>query len=96
MGHTVSFGAYGARIFYAIFFMLVWAQCASHRKRARTCYAELVFFHLVQSVDHLLHSGSSKVQNVDALFFMHEWTHRRSHKKRTGTCYVKLVFLHLV
>jgi hypothetical protein len=50
--------------------MLLWARGDFHKKRAATCYVELVFFHPVESVGHLVHFGASRERNVDALFFM--------------------------
>jgi hypothetical protein len=51
------------------------------KKRAETRYAEHVFFHLVRSVGHVVHSG------VSGVWFS---------KKRTRTLYAKLVFVHPV
>jgi hypothetical protein len=48
--------------------MLWWARGGFHKKRARTHYSKLVFFHLVGSMGHVVHSGVFKAQNVDALF----------------------------
>jgi hypothetical protein len=67
-----------------------------NKKHAGTCYAELVFFHLVESVAHVVHSVSSGARKIDALFFMLVWDWYRFHKKRDGTRYAELVFLHPV
>jgi hypothetical protein len=39
-----------------LFFILMWALCGSHRKRARTGYVKPVFLHSVQSADHIVRS----------------------------------------
>jgi hypothetical protein len=65
-------------------------------KRVGTCYAELVFFHPVQSAFNIVRSGMSRARNIDALFLMLNWAWCGSHKKRTSTGYTKLMFFHLV
>jgi hypothetical protein len=72
------------------------AQCRSHKKRAMTCYAELVFLHHVRSGGHVACFGSSIVQNTEAHFFMLGWARRGAHKKHAATSYVDLVFWHHV
>jgi hypothetical protein len=42
----------------ALSFMLGWGWYGFHKKRTRTCYAELEFWHLVGSVGHVVHSGA--------------------------------------
>jgi hypothetical protein len=54
----VCSGASRASNIDAIFFMLGWAQWRSHKKRAMTCDAELLFLHLVRSVGHGVHLGA--------------------------------------
>jgi hypothetical protein len=58
-GHVVHFGASGARNIDALFFILGWDQYGLHKKRAGTRYAELVFFHPVGFVGHVVRSGAS-------------------------------------
>jgi hypothetical protein len=43
------------------------------QKARLTCYTELVFFHPMGSTCHVVHSGVSRVQNIDALFFNPGW-----------------------
>jgi hypothetical protein len=78
------------------------SETSTHRsiqiqqKSARTCYAELVFLHPVGSASHVVHSGASKVRNIDTLFFMLGWDQFGFNKNRVGTHYAELVFLHPV
>jgi hypothetical protein len=44
-----------------LFFILGWALCGFHKKHAGTHYAEIVFMHLVGSMNHVVHSGASRV-----------------------------------
>jgi hypothetical protein len=55
-----------------------------------------MFFHSVGSAGHVVHSGVSRVQNINALFFMLGWAWCVLHKKCAETRYVDLVFLHPV
>jgi hypothetical protein len=72
------------------------AQCGFRKKRAWTCYIELVFLHPVGSASHVVHSRASQEWNVNALFFMLGWARCGSHKERAMTRYAELVFLHPV
>jgi hypothetical protein len=76
--------------------MLEWARCGFQKKCGRTCYAELRFLHLVGSAGHIVHSGASRLRNIEALFFMVGWAWCGLHTKFTGTRHAKLVFLHPV
>jgi hypothetical protein len=61
-----------------------------------TRYTELLFFHPVGYVSHVLHSSASGALSVDTPFFMLGWNWYGFHKICVGTRYAKLVFLHLV
>jgi hypothetical protein len=50
-----------------------WDQYGSHKKCARTCYAELVFQHRAGSAAHIEHSGASGARKVETLFFKFGW-----------------------
>jgi hypothetical protein len=41
-----------------------------HKNCDGTHYIELVFLHLVGSVGHVVHSGTSEERNVNALYFL--------------------------
>jgi hypothetical protein len=73
VGHVVHFGAFGAQNINALFFMLGWDWYGFDKNCARTCYAELVFFHPVGSAGHIVYSGVFWVRNVEALFLMLGW-----------------------
>jgi hypothetical protein len=61
-------GPFGAWNIDALYFMLRWTRCRSHKKRIGTHYTELVFLHLVWSTCHVARTGVSGSQNVDVLF----------------------------
>jgi hypothetical protein len=74
--------------------MLRLDQNGFDKKHVRTHYAELVFLHPVGSMSLVVHSGASRVRNIDALFFMIRWAWCGFHKKHAGTHYSRLLFLH--
>jgi hypothetical protein len=76
--------------------MLRLAWCGCYKKRIGTCYAELVFLHLMRYSGHVVCSGTSGARNLDALFFMLGLARCGCHKKRADTHLAKLVFLHPV
>jgi hypothetical protein len=43
-----------------------------------------------------VHSGASRLGNIDSLFFMLRWARCGFHKNHAGTRYAELVFLHPV
>jgi hypothetical protein len=58
-GYIVHSGASGVWNVNALFFILEWAWCGSHKKCAETRCAKLVILHLVRSVSHIVRSGAS-------------------------------------
>jgi hypothetical protein len=76
--------------------MLRWVRCGYHKKHVGIRYAELVYFHPVGYVGHVLHSRASGARNLIALFFILGWARCGFHKKRARTRCVELVFLHPV
>jgi hypothetical protein len=79
-----------------LLFMLGWDQYGFNKKRAGTCYTQLVFLHPVGSAGHVVHFGASGAQNVITLFFILGLDQYRFDKKHAGTHYAELVFLHPV
>jgi hypothetical protein len=53
--------------------MLVWDRYGFDKKCTEIRYIELVFLQPAGSADHVEHSGTSTVQNVDVLFVMIGW-----------------------
>jgi hypothetical protein len=76
--------------------VLNWAWRGFPKKRAGTCYVELVFLRLVGYAGHVVHSGASEARNIDSLFFMLRWDWYGYDKKPIRTCYTEIVFLHPV
>jgi hypothetical protein len=76
--------------------MLGWDQFGFNRKCTRSCCTELLFLHPVGSAGRAVHSGASRVQNIDALFLMLGLDRYGFNKKRVRTRYAELVFSHTV
>jgi hypothetical protein len=95
-GHIVHSGAFGARNFDTLFFMLGWDQYGLGKRCIGTRYVELLFFYPVGSPSHAVHFGASEERIVDTLFFKLRWERYRFDKKQIRTLYAKLVFSHPV
>jgi hypothetical protein len=74
--------------------MLGWDRYGFNKKRVGTRYTELMFFHLVGSTGHVVHSAVPRVENVDELFLMLRCALCGFHEKCVETRYAELVFLH--
>jgi hypothetical protein len=57
--------------------MLWWDRYGFDNMRTGTHYAELVFWHPVGSVGHIVQSGASKARNIDTVFFKLKWDQYR-------------------
>jgi hypothetical protein len=65
-------------------------------KVRRDMLRELVLFHPVGSMAHVVHLGAPGSQNIKALFSKFGSDYFGFDEKRIKTCYAELVFLHLV
>jgi hypothetical protein len=59
-GHVVSSSVSLAQNVDALFLMLGRAQSSFHKKRAGTCYTELVFLNTMRCVGHVVHFATSR------------------------------------
>jgi hypothetical protein len=57
--HVTHSGEFGAQNVDALFFMLGWGWCGTHKNRAGTHFDKLVFLHPVVPVGHVVRSGAS-------------------------------------
>jgi hypothetical protein len=72
--------------------MIGWARYGIDKKRARTRYVELVFWHLVGSMGHIVRSCASGARSIDALFFIIWWAGAVSIKSTPGHVPLNLCF----
>jgi hypothetical protein len=93
---TVHFGASGERIVGTLFFMLRWDRYGFDKKRFRTCYADLLFLHLVGSTGHVVPFGASGKRIIDTVLFKLRSGRYEFDKKWFRTHYAELVFSHPV
>jgi hypothetical protein len=70
-------------------------RCGFNKKRARTCYIELVFLHPVGSTGLVMHSGAAG-HETSTHYFSGSRGRYGFDKKHTGARYAEIVFLHLV
>jgi hypothetical protein len=71
--------------------MLCWDQYGFDKKRIRTRYTKLGFLHPVGAAGHKVHSGTSRVRNIDTIFFMLGWDRYGCQKNCAETRYAELV-----
>jgi hypothetical protein len=90
--HIAHSGVSGAQNVNALFFIIVWARCGSHKRRAGMCNAELVFLHPVYSGGHIACFDASGARNIDALFFMLKRAHLGPTKSAPGHVMPMLCF----
>jgi hypothetical protein len=92
VGHILHSDAFGTQNINTLLFM-VWCDRYGFRKKcARTCYAELLFLHLVGSAGHVVQYDASGAQNIDAILFMLGGSGMDSTKRTTGHVMPNLCF----